>query len=36
VILAAEGDGILQPIEEGRKCLLRGENLVLLPLALAA
>jgi hypothetical protein len=36
VILAAEGDGILRPIEEGRRRLLRGENLVPLPLALAA
>jgi hypothetical protein len=36
VILAAEGDGVLRPIEEGRRRLLRGENLVSLPLALAA
>jgi hypothetical protein len=36
VILAAEGDGILRPIEEGRRRLLRGENLVPLSLALAA
>jgi hypothetical protein len=36
VILAADGDGILRPIEEGRMRLLRGENLVPLPLALAA
>jgi hypothetical protein len=28
MILAAEGDGILRPIEEGRRHLLRGENLV--------
>jgi hypothetical protein len=36
VILAAEGDDVLRPIEEGRRRLLRGENLVPLPLALAA
>jgi hypothetical protein len=35
VILAAEGDGVLQPVEEGRRSLLRGEDLVSLPLALA-
>jgi hypothetical protein len=36
VILAAEGDGVLRPGEEGRRRFLRGENLVPLPLALAA
>jgi hypothetical protein len=36
VILATESDGILRPIEEGRRRFLRGENLVPLPLALAA
>jgi hypothetical protein len=36
VILAAEGDGVLRPIEEGRRHFLRGENFVPLPLALAA
>jgi hypothetical protein len=36
MILAAERDGILRPIEEGRRRLLCGENLVPLPLALAA
>jgi hypothetical protein len=35
VILAAEGDGIFRPVEEGRRCLLRAEDLVPLPLALA-
>jgi hypothetical protein len=35
VILAAEGDGVLRPVEEGGRCLLRGEDLVPLPLALA-
>jgi hypothetical protein len=35
VILAAEGDCVLRPIEEGGRRLLRGENLVPLPLALA-
>jgi hypothetical protein len=35
VILAAEGDGVLQPVEEGGRSLLRGEDLVPLPLALA-
>jgi hypothetical protein len=34
VILVAEGDGVLQPVEEGGRCLLRGEDLVPLPLAL--
>jgi hypothetical protein len=36
VILAAESDGVLRPVEEGGRRLLRGENLVPLPLALAA
>jgi hypothetical protein len=31
----AEGDGILRPVEEGGRSLLPGEDLVLLPLALA-
>jgi hypothetical protein len=35
VILAAEGDGVLRPVEEGGRRLLRGEDLVPLPLALA-
>jgi hypothetical protein len=35
VILAAEGDGVLRPVEEGGSRLLRGEDLVPLPLALA-
>jgi hypothetical protein len=35
VILAAEGDGVLRPVEEGRRSLLCSEDLVLLPLALA-
>jgi hypothetical protein len=35
VILAAEGDGILRPVKEGGRSLLRGEDLVPLPLALA-
>jgi hypothetical protein len=35
VILAAEGDGVLLPVEEGGRSLLRGEDLVPLPLALA-
>jgi hypothetical protein len=34
VILAAEGDGVLQPIKEGGRSLLRSEDLVPLPLAL--
>jgi hypothetical protein len=34
VILAAEGDGILRPVEEGGRHLLRGEDLVPLPLVL--
>jgi hypothetical protein len=36
VIPAAEGDGVLRPVEEGRRSFLRGEELVPLPLALAA
>jgi hypothetical protein len=36
VILMTEGDGLLRPIEEGRRGLLCGVDLVLLPLALAA
>jgi hypothetical protein len=36
VIFTAEGDGILRPVEEGGRHLLRGEDLVPLPLALAA
>jgi hypothetical protein len=35
VILATEGDGVLRPVEEGGRCLFCGEDLVLLPLALA-
>jgi hypothetical protein len=35
VILAAEGDGVLRPIKEGRRSLLRSEDLVPLLLALA-
>jgi hypothetical protein len=35
VILTAEGDGVLRPVEEGRRSLLRGEDLVPFPLALA-
>jgi hypothetical protein len=35
VILAAEGDGVLRPVEEGGRSLLRDEDLVSLPLALA-
>jgi hypothetical protein len=34
VILAAEGDGILRPIEEGRRSPLRGKDLVPLSLVL--
>jgi hypothetical protein len=34
MILTAEGDGILRPVEEGGRTLLRGEDLVPLPLAL--
>jgi hypothetical protein len=36
VILAAERNGILRPVEEGGRRLLRGDDLVPLPLALAA
>jgi hypothetical protein len=36
VILAAECDGVLRPVEEGGRRLLCGDNLVPLPLALAA
>jgi hypothetical protein len=36
VILAAERDGVLRPNEEGRRRLFRGEDLVPLPLVLAA
>jgi hypothetical protein len=35
MILAAEGDGVLRPLEEGGWSLLRGEDFVPLPLALA-
>jgi hypothetical protein len=35
MIFAAEGDGVLRPVEEGGRCLFRGEDLVPLPLALA-
>jgi hypothetical protein len=31
----AEGDGVLRPVEEGGRSLLRGEDLVPLPLLLA-
>jgi hypothetical protein len=36
VVFTAEGDGILRPVEEGGRRLLRGKDLVPLPLALAA
>jgi hypothetical protein len=36
VVFTAEGDGILRPVNEGKRRLLRGEDLVPLPLALAA
>jgi hypothetical protein len=36
VIFTAEGDGILRAVKEGGRRLLRGEDLVPLPLALAA
>jgi hypothetical protein len=36
VVFTAEGDGILRPVEEGGRRLLRGEDLVSLSLALAA
>jgi hypothetical protein len=35
VIFAAEGDGVLRAVEEGGRRLLRGEDLVPLPLVLA-
>jgi hypothetical protein len=35
MVFPAEGDGVLRPVEEGRRRLLRGEDLVPLPLALA-
>jgi hypothetical protein len=35
VVFAAEGDGLLRPVKEGRRCLLGGENFMLLVLALA-
>jgi hypothetical protein len=35
MILEAEGDGFLRPVEEGGRSLLCGEDLVPLPLALA-
>jgi hypothetical protein len=35
MILTADGDGVLRPIEEEGRSLLRGEDLVPLPLALA-
>jgi hypothetical protein len=35
MILAAEGDGVLRPVEEGGRSLLCGVDLVSLPLALA-
>jgi hypothetical protein len=35
MILMTEGDGVLRPVEEGRRSLLRSEDLVPLPLALA-
>jgi hypothetical protein len=36
VVLPAEGDGVLRPVEEGGRRLLCGEDLVPLPLALAS
>jgi hypothetical protein len=36
VVFVTEGDGILRPVKEGGRRLLRGEDLVPLPLALAA
>jgi hypothetical protein len=36
VVFTAEADGILRPVKEGGRCPLRGEDLVPLPLALAA
>jgi hypothetical protein len=35
MILVAEGDGVLRPVEEGGRHLLRGKDLVPLPLVLA-
>jgi hypothetical protein len=35
VILTTEGGGVLRPVEEGRRGLLRSEDLVPLPLVLA-
>jgi hypothetical protein len=35
MVLPAEGDGVFRPVEEGGRRLLRGEDLVPLPLALA-
>jgi hypothetical protein len=35
VILAAEGDGVFRPVEEGGRSLLHGEGLMPFPLALA-
>jgi hypothetical protein len=35
MVFPAEGDGILRPVDEGGRRLLRGEDLVPLPLALA-
>jgi hypothetical protein len=35
MIFTAEGDGVLQPVKKGGRRLLRGEDLVPLPLALA-
>jgi hypothetical protein len=35
MILAAEGDSVLRPVEEGGRSLLCGVDLVSLPLALA-
>jgi hypothetical protein len=35
MILAAEGDGVLRPVEEGGRSLFCGEDLVPLPLAVA-
>jgi hypothetical protein len=35
VILVAEGNGVLQPVDEGGRSLFRSEDLMPLPLALA-
>jgi hypothetical protein len=35
VILVAEGDGVIRPVEEGGRSLFRSEDIVPLPLALA-